>query len=553
MQSGKTRRQTGDQGKQGQSLGCALQVEPLLADQPPNALEWLPIGCILCDREFRVSYWNRASASLFGFSRDEMLGRSPYETFVPDAAKAQLEADVAALRQAAAPIRSFSRNLTKDGRLIDCEWHMSAIPDSLGEVAHFICMALDITESIKSQEALKRSKLLQQQLNSHLARTRQAMEEALQARIESEAALLRNKLELKSVNSELKGILDAVEEGLILYSPELEVVWSNRGAVKYFPASGDDPARPLLPPKTEAAPGYVADCFRSASQLSEQITKGNGQVLDILVSPIFGEKGEVLSVLEVVRDVTRETNRQAEALRCAHLASLGELAAGVAHEINNPTHGIISYAELLIREFPGEGRVCDVSKRIVKESERIAHIVRALLDFSRKRDGGKQRLRVEEAVQEAFTLCQSQLKKDNIAVSLERHNVQLLEILADPQQIIQVLLNLISNARYSLNEKYPALDPDKRLNCSLSRVTMDGGSWAKVVLMDQGGGIPEQLLAKVLNPFFTTKAHGRGTGLGLSICNTIVADHGGLLEIASREGTSTTVTLLLPVWRADAA
>ncbi len=545
----------------------AGEADLLAADQLQSALEWLPIGCILFDRDYLVSYWNRASASIFGFSAEEMIGSSPYQTIVPASARAQVEAAVAALREADAPVRCYNQNLTKDGRLIHCEWHHTAIRDAGGEVRCFIGMALDVTERIESQQQLKRGERIQQQLNAHLARTRKAMEEALNARIESEAALLRNKLELKSVNSELKGILDAVEEGLILYSPEMEIVWSNRGAVKYFQAtdapadaspraeaplrSAIEAAPPL--PKAEPAPGYVAACFRSAAQISDQITRGNGQILDIQVYPILGDDGEVQSVLEVVRDVTSKTHRQAEAVRTAHLASLGELAAGVAHEINNPTHGIINYAELLMREFPEQKRISDISSRIVKESERIAHIVRALLDFSRKRDGGKLRVRVEEAVEEALTLCKSQLKKDNIAFELERHNAQLLEILADPQQIVQVLLNLISNARYSLNEKYPEPHPDKRIACSLSRVSLDGRGFAKVAIADRGGGIPERSLQKVLNPFFTTKPNGRGTGLGLSICNTIIADHGGLLEIASREGESTTVTFLLPVWSVHAS
>jgi two-component system, NtrC family, sensor kinase len=534
----------GDRGEPG-----GLEGHDLLAGKLPFVLEWMPVGCLLLDRDYLVTYWNRACESIFGFPKEEMIGRSPYETIVPASDRSHVEGVEAALRDGDAPIRGFNRNLTKDGRLIDCEWHNTAIRDANGCVSLFICMGLDITERIKSQEMLKRSEQVKQQLNGHLARTRQAMEEALQARIESESELLRNKLELKQVNSELQGILDAVEEGLVLYSRDLQIVWSNREACRLNRGSEARPEGGAV--QGEAVPGYIRDCFLTARQYADQLTRSAGRVLDILVYPIFDEKGEVQSVLEVVRDVTRKTNQQAEALRTAHLASLGELAAGVAHEINNPIHGIMHYAELLIRQS-GDERVADVSTRIIKESERVARIVRALLDFSRKNDGGKVRVRIEEVVDEALTLCHSQLKKDNIAVRLERENTHLLEVLADPQQIIQVLLNLISNARYSLNEKYPEPDGAKRMVLSLSRVDLDGNSFAQLALLDQGVGIPEPLLAKVLNPFFSTKPSGRGTGLGLSICNNIIADHGGVLEIASREGISTTVTLVLPVWRKHA-
>ena len=532
------------EGEQGGGEGA--QWHGLSAGQLPLVLEWLPAGCLLLDRDYLIRYWNHAAESIFGFAKEEMLGRSPYDTIVPGSDRSQPAGVEAALRGGDAPMRGFYRNLTKDGRLINCEWHTAAVRDAEGGVSLFICLALDVTERIRSQEQLKRSELIKQQLNSHLARTRQAMEEALQARIESEAELLSNRLELKQINSELRGILDAVEEGLTLYSRDLEIVWGNKEAFRHLHRTGE-----VAGGEGEGAqevPGYIRDCFLSGAQFTDQIGRSNGQVFDILVYPIFDEQGEVQSVLEVVRDVTGKARRQAEALRTAHLASLGELAAGVAHEINNPTHGIMHYAELLIRES-SDGLVRDVSGRIIKESERIARIVRALLDFSRRKDGGKTRVPIEEVVDEALTLCHSQLKKDNITFRLERENTHLLEVLADPQQIIQVLLNLIGNARYSLNEKYPGADDAKRLVLSLSPSTLDERSFARLELFDQGGGIAEQLLPKVLNPFFSTKPKGRGTGLGLSICNNIIADHGGVLEIASREGISTTVTFLLPVWR----
>ena len=523
-------------------------ASPPVVERPAGRLEsvldGMPIACLLLDRDFLVADWNRAAQSIFGFHREEVVGRSPYETIVPAACRDRLEEVEAALRREGAPVVHCSRNLDRDGRELDCEWHNTAIRDGQGEIAWFVCLALDITERLKSQAALKRSEQIQQQLIRHLARTRQLMEAALNARIASETALFAKEQELNKVNNELRGILDAVEEGLILYSRDLEIVWSNREACKYFPAA--DAPHPAL------SPDYVRDCFRSAAPFADQFSRGGGQILDILVYPIFDEEGVVQSVLEVVRDVTVKTHQQAEVVRTAHLASLGELAAGVAHEINNPIHGIMNYAELLARRFPAEERVGDICGRIVKESERVAHIVRALLDFSRKGDGGKVGVRIEEVVDGALILCRSQLKTDNIALCWDRGEIGLLEVLADPQQIVQVVLNLIGNARDSLNDKYPDADPDKRIEFSLATLEKGGRNWARVSVLDRGGGIPESHLPKVLNPFFSTKGNGRGTGLGLSICNTIIADHQGMLEIESQEGESTTASFLLPVWRTHA-
>ncbi|MBJ6723777.1 PAS domain-containing sensor histidine kinase [Geomesophilobacter sediminis] len=538
-----------EQKKQAFTERLMRRERDLLTDKLQKVLERMPVGCILSGPDFRITYWNQAAQRIFGFSKEEVLGRSPYDFLVPEADREYVSGIEAALRASDAPVTAFNSNRTKDGRLISCEWHNTMLRDADQRLVGFISMALDVTDEIEAQKALKESERKQQELNADLMRTLTTVEESLSARIRSEQALSDSERELRRVNSELKGILDAVQESLILFGRDRQIIWANRGGVQLGGAPDftdatatahiSDPVRDL-----------VRSCFATAVPVSDQILR-HGEIWEIRCYPILDHRGEVQSVLKVGSDVTSRVRQQEQVVRNGHLASLGELAAGVAHEINNPTHGILNYAEHLIRKFPEEGRIIDICSRIIKESERIAHIVRALLDFSRNRERGKTPVRIREILDEALTLCKSQLRKDNIRVFVDDEG-NLPAILADPQQIVQVILNLVSNARYSLNQKYPEIDSRKTVSVFLGSVPDAETCWLKVSVTDQGNGIPKQIRHKVLSPFFTTKPSGVGTGLGLSVTNSIIADHGGRLEISSLEGEWTTVSFLLPQWSTDA-
>lgn len=185
--------------------------------------------------------------------------------------------------------------------------------------------------------------------------------------------------------------------------------------------------------------------------------------------------------------------------------------------------------------------------RIVKEGKRIADIVKSLLSLARPGDRKEQKgaVCVSDIVSDTLALVDSQLKKDCIVLVLNLPHT-LPRIRAHHQQIQQVFLNVISNARYALNAKYPGRHENKMLGIRGEAVTMDHGRWVKITFHDTGAGIPSDILDKVMNPFFSTKPRGKGTGLGLSISHSIVKDHGGKLLIDSVEGEFTDITIVLP-------
>ncbi|PLX84134.1 MAG: hypothetical protein C0614_05210 [Desulfuromonas sp.] len=283
------------------------------------------------------------------------------------------------------------------------------------------------------------------------------------------------------------------------------------------------------------------------SSINENLThSGNSITCEWNNTPLRDETGRVIGALSMVKDITDSVRLQEQTIRAGQLVALGELAAGVAHEINNPINGIINYAQILLNNSAESSREQDILQRIQREADRIATIVKELLFFSR--DGGQETVLVDlqEAIDEALTLAGKQLEKEGVILEIDIP-AELSPIQSHGHQVQQLILNLISNARHALSDKFPGKDPDKRLTIKATQVHDENHSKVRLLFRDHGVGIPRELLAKVLNPFVTTKPAGVGTGLGLSISHEIVRKHGGHIQISSEHGQYTEVTVELPV------
>ena len=248
---------------------------------------------------------------------------------------------------------------------------------------------------------------------------------------------------------------------------------------------------------------------------------------------------------ELENEIRDRKLAEAEAIRTSQLASVGELAAGVAHEINNPINGIINYSQILSNNSVKGSKEKDIASRIIKEGDRISKIVANLLGFARTTDKIKGSVSISEILSETLSLTGAQMKKDGIKLVVDIQT-DLPGIIAHRQQIEQVFLNIISNARYVLNQKYPGTHNHKCLEILGQTVTIDNNPYIRIVFYDHGSGIPENIKDKIMNPFFTTKPTGHGTGLGLSISHGIIKDHSGKLTFDSVEGEYTKVILDLP-------
>ncbi|MEW6427591.1 MAG: PAS domain S-box protein [Thermodesulfobacteriota bacterium] len=280
-------------------------------------------------------------------------------------------------------------------------------------------------------------------------------------------------------------------------------------------------------------------------QVETAFLSREGRLIPMLLSSsvMRDGTGAVQGIVLVAQDITL----QAEAQRAGHLASLGELAAGVAHEINNPLNSIINFAQILLDELEENGAVtsADVFRRIMAEGDRVTAIVRSLLSFAREEDLPRAEVLAGDLVAETLALTESQLLKDGIEIDINgKENVPAFK--GYFQQLQQVLLNLINNARYALNQKYPGQHPGKKLCISWYAGRGKFESMVVLEVVDFGTGIPAAILNRVKNPFFSTKPAGMGTGLGLAISHGIVSEHGGQLFIESVDEEFTKVMVVLP-------
>lgn len=257
--------------------------------------------------------------------------------------------------------------------------------------------------------------------------------------------------------------------------------------------------------------------------------------------------------IATVRDITEEKIRKSEALRTGQLAAIGELAAGVAHEINNPINGIINYAQILLDKADEKYDELDrdFMSRIIKESERIAVIVGNLLSFARQRNDVEEDVSLAEIIEDSISLLMHQFLKDGIQLEVDIPT-DLPNIHANPQQLQQVIVNLLTNASYALNQRYPDIDPNKRLKISCQLQTASGKEYLRTTVTDWGDGIPQDIIDHIFDSLFTTKPPGKGTGLGLSISKGLVRDHQGFLSVESSPGGPTSAIVDLPVKREEA-
>jgi signal transduction histidine kinase len=267
--------------------------------------------------------------------------------------------------------------------------------------------------------------------------------------------------------------------------------------------------------------------------------------------------GEELLIL-IVRDLsarrrleTENEEIQRQLFQSSKLASLGELSAGVAHEINNPLNGVINFAQLL-KDEPAERSEFErqMLDGIIDEGERIAQIVRGLLTFARNDTQELRSVRVEDAIKTSVALLGRQLEKSGIRVEVELAP-GLPPVRADGSRLRQVVVNLISNAHHALRAKLAGPGERKVFRISARSAGAAGAQIVRMEFYDNGIGIRREDVGKVFDPFFTTRRETGGTGLGLSISFGIIRDHGGTISVESEEGEFTCFTVDLPAAEAS--
>jgi PAS domain S-box-containing protein len=233
------------------------------------------------------------------------------------------------------------------------------------------------------------------------------------------------------------------------------------------------------------------------------------------------------------------------------MESLGTMASGVAHEINNPLMGMMNYAELIGSRIT-DPQAQNYAKDILREGERIAHIIRNLLSFSRDDVATRHPVDIRDIIEDALPLVNNAMLRSHVTIKAEL-DAQVPEITCSRQQIRQVLVNLLMNARDALDTKYPTYDVEKTIRVTVGTLESDGKMWVRTSIEDHGTGMSENSATLAFDPFYTTKPRDKATGLGLTISFGIIQEHGGEIVLDSEEGIGTTVHIDLPVDASDSA
>lgn len=367
--------------------------------------------------------------------------------------------------------------------------------------------------------------------------------------------------ELQASNQELEGrrrqiqaILDGITDVMAVLSLDLKILSVNKVFFEVY--SEPDPLGRFCYQVFRGADKPCLSCPVMTARDSNRVCRelaiypvpvdGQNRHFQLTASPLRDSEGNPSQILLLVRDVTLEHEYQAKYYQAQTMATIGVLAAGVGHEINNPLTAISGFAEGLNRRLPKLENLVDDALRddfkeyigtILKECERCREIVQSLLTFSRRKSSDRVPVDINSLVGDTIKLLRNHLKKfpeGHIRLDFDE---SLPLIQGDPSQLKQVVLNLVLNALDATSDKGSIIVKTYLLN----------EGWAGIAFEDSGLGIPAQNLSKLFEPFFTTKPVGKGIGIGLSTCYNIVHSHGGEIVVCSEEGQGSTFLVRLPI------
>lgn len=365
----------------------------------------------------------------------------------------------------------------------------------------------------------------------------------------------QDEVRLRNKKNELQAIFDAVNDGVIVFDHNGMVQHFNHICPQFFPAEvlAEGGCRDIFHSELAVSPH---NCPVERALHGERVETSMVSVLDghdtryidITANPIKDELGEKTRALVFLRDVTLKRVHEMQLIQTDKMSSIGVLATGVAHEINNPLTSVAGYAEALLRRFRDEpalgsdSRLDDFPKYlevIVREAYHCKGIIGGLLNFGRKSDGVNYTVNLNGLLLEILELLKHQPNYGDMEVAA-RLEENIPAILGDPSGLRQVFMNLLVNACHAVRDggqveiatNYSAHD---RAIC--------------VQVSDTGCGIAHDVIDRIWDPFFTTKDVGEGVGLGLALTYNIIKRHGGEIKVESRVGEGTRFTVLLPVCR----
>ncbi len=360
----------------------------------------------------------------------------------------------------------------------------------------------------------------------------------------------KTEVDLRNKSNELQAIFDSIGDGIVVYDHDALVQHHNLLSPQLFPGEirYGKSCRELFHPDTLSQPGEcpVERAIRGERVETSMVSERSGEktrYVDVTATPIRDALGEKSRALVFFRDISEKRLQEMHLIQTEKMSSIGVLATGIAHEINNPLTSVAGYAEALQRRFRDRPELkedvrLDVFPHylevIIREAYRCKGIIDHLLSFGRRSDGMAVKVEMNEVLQEILELIRNQPGYRQIHV-ITRLEEGLPPVLGDPSALRQVCMNLLINAHQSIT------------GVGIVEVTTAyAGGMLFVSISDTGSGIEQGVMDRIWDPFFTTKEVGKGIGLGLALTYNIIRRHGGDIKVESREGEGSLFTVTLP-------
>jgi PAS domain S-box-containing protein len=464
----------------------------------------IPESAVLTDTEGRVLAANETMARRLGLLAGQMVGRALQELLPPEVAARRASHSEECIRTGE-PARFLDERL---GRTIDN--YLYPIKDAKGQVRRLAVVGVDVTDSRLSEEKLK----------------------------------------------EQAALLDIVPDAILVKDLTNTVSYWSAGAERLYGWSAEEAmGRKTSALLFSAEHAAEADAAGTATiekgewrgDLHQKTKDGHELVVEGHWTLMRGGQGEPKGILSVNSDVTSRRAIEAQLLRAQRLESLGTLAGGIAHDLNNVLSPILMGVEGLSYKLDDAGTrgILDIIKT---SAQRGANIVRQILNFARGMEGDFGELQLKHVLREIEAIMRETFPK-SIALKTDIPG-DLWPLRGDATQLHQVLMNLAVNARDAMpgGGALSLGAQNVHLDKTYAQMNIDARPIRYVVLRvdDTGTGMPPQILEKIFDPFFTTKAPGKGTGLGLSTVRSIVKSHGGFITVASEPGKGTTFRVHIP-------
>ena len=449
----------------------------------------------MVDLEDRVLQINPAFESLFGWSKEEVIGQPL--PIIPEDLKDEIHRLHETIKQGFARSGYETRRICKDGRMIHVSATLSPVQNARGEVIGVSGTCRDITEVKRAEEELRNAK------------------ERLEAFVNNSADAI--------------WMID-LEGSVVQVNPAFEALfgWSGADVIgKPLPIIPDFLAADIHALHDQIMGGHSVSGYETQRRCKD----GRMVYVSATLSPVRNPQGQVIGVSGTCRDISRNKQSEEILIQTEKLSIAGQLAAGLAHEIRNPLTALKGFVQLMrVGQTPAHDKYLEVME---SELGRIEMIVSELLVLAKPQAKVLKRRRIEEILGDVLTLSETQAILHNVQIESEFSELPAID--CDENHLKQVFINFIKNAI----EAMPG-GGTLRLEASL----LDQNQM-RIRVQDQGKGIPREHLTRLGEPFYTTKT--KGTGLGLMISKRIIEDHKGRLEISSEVGRGTTVDVYLPV------